>query len=285
MNERMIEGSGGVRLHVVEDGDPASERKVVLLHGFPEFWYSWRHQIPALANAGFHVIAPDMRGYNDSDKPSGIEAYRLVHLVEDIRALIDPLNVEAVYLVGHDWGGVVAWTFAIQHPEQILRLAVLNTPHPTAIRRARRNWEQLARFSYQFFLNLPALPELVLRTSDFAALRTIMRRALKRAGAFTDADRDRYIASWSRPNAMTSALNYYRALIQKGTGLNHPHTPLQIPTLLIWGESEPVFLRNLAEDSRKYVRTMKLACIENAGHYVHQDQPEQVNELLLSWFG
>lgn len=285
MRERLIEGAGGVRLHVVEEGDPASPHKVVLLHGFPDFWYGWRHQIPVLADSGFHVIAPDLRGYNSSDKPGEIAAYRLVHLVDDVSALIAKLGVTSVHLVGHDWGGVVAWVFAMHHPAAVRRLAILNIPHPEAIRRGRKRLKQLARLWYQGFLNLPRVPELVLKGGRYAALRMLLNRSLKRTHALSDGDRERYLEAWSQPGALSASLNYYRALIRLGTGLpSPPRVALDVPTLLIWGEQEPVFLRSLAEGSRESVTTLKIAYVADAGHFVQQDAPAVVNDLLLSWF-
>src|SRR5512139_1805227 len=177
--------TNGIRLHIVQAG-PKSGTPVVLLHGFPEFWYGWRKQIPALAKAGCRVIVPDQRGYNLSDKPKGIKSYCVNHLVDDVVGLIDALDYEKVNLVGHDWGALVSWMLAIQHPERLHRLGILNVPHPAVMKRfLQRDPEQMARSLYALFFQLPWLPELSLRLFNRSGGSFGMRRSA-RGGAFTD---------------------------------------------------------------------------------------------------
>src|SRR4051794_34874601 len=187
---------GHIRLHYAEAG---AGPLIVLLHGFPEFWYSWRHQLPALAAAGYRVVAPDLRGYNLSGKPRSVRAYRLRELAHDVAALIRYCGSERAVVVGHDWGGGVAWGVAMRHPALLSRLVILNCPHPVALQRALRTPQQLRRSWYIFFFQLPWLPEASLRAGDFAGLRRLLRTAPLRPDAFTDADVERYVAALKRP--------------------------------------------------------------------------------------
>lgn len=198
----------GIRLHWVEAGRGPL---VVLLHGFPEFWYSWRVQISALADAGFRVVAPDQRGYNRSEKPRELRAYRMDALAGDVVALIRHLGEERAVVAGHDWGGAVAWHLARRRPEVLDRLVILNAPHPAAYRRALRTSDQLLRSWYIFFFQLPWLPELAIRAFDYRVLERVLRRDPVRPDAFTDADVARYKEALSRPGALRGALSWYRA--------------------------------------------------------------------------
>ena len=186
----------------------------MLLHGFPEFWYGWRKQIPALAEAGCRVIVPDQRGYNLSDKPKGIKAYCIDTLVEDIVGLIDALDYEKVNLVGHDWGALVAWMLAIKHPERLHRLGIINVPHPAVMKRfLQRDFEQMRRSLYALFFQLPWLPEMSLRIGNWSGASLGLRRSGK-PNAFTDEDIEKYKEAWSQPGAMTAMLNWYRAALR-----------------------------------------------------------------------
>src|SRR5262245_12345209 len=198
----------GVRLHYVEAGQGTLG---VLLHGFPEFWYCWRVQLPALAAAGFRVLAPDLRGYNLSDKRAGIASYRLSLLSQDIAELIRHAGVERATVVGHDWGGVIAWHLAMTRPDCIDKLIILNAPHPTAYEREVRKLPQLLRSWYVFFFQFPWLPELVCRWHHFALLRRALREGPVHGKRVTRDDVDRCVRALARPGALTAALNYYRA--------------------------------------------------------------------------
>jgi len=194
----------GVRLHYVEQG---AGPLVVLLHGFPEFWYSWRHQIPALAEAGFRVIAPDQRGYNTSEKPRGVRSYRVEHLVDDVAALIQHAGESRATVVGHDWGGAVAWAVPMLRPEVVDKLIVLNAPHPQAYNRELRRF----RTWYVFFFQLPWLPEAGIRFRDYRLIERTMTREPKRPGAFSEDDIAAYKQALSQPGALSAGINYYRA--------------------------------------------------------------------------
>src|SRR5215208_6629779 len=191
-----------IRLHVVQAG-PKSGTPVLLLHGFPEFWYGFRKQIPALAEAGCRVIVPDQRGYNLSDKPKGARAYCVDSLVNDVTGLIDALDYEKVNLVGHDWGALVAWVLAIKHPERLHRLGIINVPHPAVMKRfLQRDFDQMRRSLYALFFQLPWLPEIIMRAGNWRVASSGMRRSGKSNG-FTDEDIEKYKAAWSQPSAMT----------------------------------------------------------------------------------
>src|ERR687894_313711 len=202
---------GDVRLHYVEAGEGPL---VVLLHGFPQFWYEWRHQVPALVEAGFRVVAPDMRGYNLSDKPPGVQAYRVELLARDVERLILACGERAADVVGHDWGGIAAWIAAMRHPGRVERLAILNVPHPARSLDGLLSPMQLLRSSYMFFFQIPRLPEAVIRAGDFALLRSALGRDPVRSGALTAEDIERYIEAIAQPGALTATLNYYRVLLR-----------------------------------------------------------------------
>jgi len=271
----------GVRLHWVEAG---SGPLVVLLHGFPEFHYSWRNQIPALAVAGYRVVAPDMRGYNLSEKPPGVAPYGIAHLTADVAALIAHLGETSAAVVGHDWGGAVAWHLASTRPEVVERLAVLNCPHPAALARDLRKPRQLLRSWYVFAFQVPWLPERLFRAGDHALLRRTLRREPIRPAAFTDADIERYVEAAARPGATTATINYYRAAARR-----HPrtmlgeHVSIAVPTLLIWGERDAHLGPHFTEDLDRWVPGIRVERIPDASHWVQNDAPERVNELLVGF--
>ncbi|MHB1133367.1 MAG: alpha/beta fold hydrolase [Chloroflexota bacterium] len=273
----------GLRLHYVAAGNGPL---VVLLHGFPEFWYSWRHQLPALARAGFRVVAPDQRGYNLSDKPRGLHAYRTERLADDVAALIADLGAERATVVGHDWGGAVAWCFALRHPRLLERLAILNAPPPTFASAARRLGlnlpRQLARSWYIYFFQLPWLPEALIRARDFASLRVQLRREPVRADAFSPADVERYVAALAQPGALTAALNYYRAALRYPPRLPNPPV-VRAPVLVIWGEQDRYLRPELADPDPALVPHARVVRLPSASHWVQVDRPEEVNAALLAF--
>lgn len=274
---------GDVRLHLVESG-PADGPLAVLLHGFPEFWYSWRFQIPVLTRAGFRVIAPDMRGYHRSDKPRGVSAYAPEVLARDVALLIRACGHERASVVGHDWGGAVAWTFAMRHPRILSRLAILNAPHPLNMARALATPRQLARSWYIGWFQLPWLPEAGLRAFDFAALRRVFRTDPVRPGAFTDDDIERYVQAMAQPGALTATVNYYRAVVrQSPLRARRLLRRVDAPVLVIWGERDRYLGPELAQPDRRWVPNARIERLPNASHWVQHDQPERVNELLLGF--
>ena len=280
----------GVQLHVVTAG-PEDGDLVVLLHGFPEFWYSWHHQIPTLAEAGYRVVAPDMRGYNCSEKPSGVDAYHIDELVGDVAGLIRAFDRESAAVVGHDWGGLVAWQTAIDRPGVVDRLAVLNAPHPSAYGRAlRSNPRQLAKSWYVFYFQLPVLPELGLGWNDFAMLDRILGDGTVRPDAVTERDIERYKRALARPGARTAALNYYRSLARRNAKLTLTRggvgdLPVRVPTLLVWGEQDEALDISLTEGLERWVPDIRVERLPDASHWVQFDAPERVSELLVEHLG
>lgn len=271
----------GVRLHYVEAG---SGPLVVLLHGFPEFWYSWRHQIAALSAAGFHVIAPDMRGYNLSEKPPGVRSYRIENLTADVAALIRHTGARTAAVVGHDWGGVVAWAMPVHHPEVVERLVVLNAPHPGAFQRELKTLDQISRSWYIAFFLLPWLPELAIRAFDYHVIGRMLRSDPRAAGAFTDEDIERYKDALRQPGALTAALNYYRAAARRGPrGAGRLAKAIGVPALLIWGQRDRHLTARLTEGLERWVPDLTVEVLPEASHWVQNDQPERVNWLLAEF--
>ncbi|MFH5798736.1 alpha/beta fold hydrolase [Haladaptatus sp. CMAA 1911] len=278
----------GVRLHYIQSGDGPL---VLLLHGFPEFWYSWREQIPALAAAGYHVVAPDMRGYNASEKPHGVDAYRTDELVADVTGLIDHFGEESAHVVGHDWGGAVAWQVGIERPERVDKLAVLNAPHPERFREELRTPSQLKRSWYMFFFQLPWLPELFLSARGYESIENIFRDSAKNPEAFDEEDVRRYVEAAAQPGALTGSINYYRALFRENVpaafrsllGKERESLDVTVPTMLIWGTEDFALGNELTEGMDRWVSDLRIERLSDASHWVQNDRPERVNGLLTEF--
>ena len=271
----------GVRLHYVEYG---SGPLVVLLHGFPEFWYAWRHQIPALAAAGYRVIALDQRGYNLSDKPKGVGHYRLEALLGDVLGIIRHAGEQRAVVAGHDWGGAIAWNFAMRHPEAVEKLIVLNAPHPQRVLDEITGFSQLRKSWYMLFFQLPWLPERLLRAGDYAGLANTLRTDPVHPGAFDEADIAHYKQAISQPGALTATINYYRALFRLNPfRYKHSITRIDIPTLLIWGEQDRYLGIRLTEGLEPWVPKLRLERIPDASHWVQAEVPERVNALIVEF--
>jgi pimeloyl-ACP methyl ester carboxylesterase len=287
VTHRFFEGADGIRLHCAEAGAPRPDRApVLLLHGFPEFWYGWRHQIPALAAAGFHVVAPDLRGYNRSDKPPRVRDYRIDRHAADVAALVRQISGDLgrAHVVGHDWGGVIAWHLAMHHPEAVEKLVILNAAHPAAYLRELRRPAQLLRSWYVFFFQLPRVPEWFIRSRNFATFRDLFRRAPARPGAFSESDIDAYVEAFSQTGALTAAINYYRAAIRDGIGrADRSVRRIDTPTLLIWGEREKYVVPEVTRGLEPWVSNLRIERLPNATHWVQHDEPETVNRLLLEF--
>lgn len=274
---------GGARLHYVESGKGPL---VVLLHGFPQFWYMWRFQIPALVQAGFRVVAPDMRGYNFSNKPLQVSDYQVELLARDVERLIRACGEETATVVGHDWGAMAGWIVAMMRPERVGRLVILNLPHPHRFARGLLRPAQLLRSSYMFFFQIPRLPEKALSTSDFASLRYALRNEPVRPETFSSGDIERYVEALAKPGALTAALNYYRALFRRNPIESRRLLQrIEAPVLVIWGEKDRLLSADLAEPDRYWVPNLRMERLPDAGHFVAEDRPEKVNALLLDFLG
>lgn len=269
-----------IRLHVVEAGDPEGE-VILFLHGFPEYWYGWRKQIAHFAEKGFRVVVPDQRGYNLSDKPADIRAYRLEHLTNDIAALIRQLSSRKIYLVGHDWGGAVAWSLAIHYPALLSRLIVLNLPHPQVMKQSPLHLpKQILKSWYIGFFQIPSLPEKLLSLFNYRLLEKSMRSAAH-AGTFSKEDMQQYKKAWRQPGALRAMINWYRAIRyakhEAAPGLNEE---IQIPTLLIWGKQDRALSHEMARPSIEKCRNGRLEMIEDATHWLQHEKAAQVNRLM-----
>ncbi|HYE25982.1 MAG TPA: alpha/beta fold hydrolase [Clostridia bacterium] len=268
-----------VRLHAMVAG-PADGPLVLLLHGFPEFWYSWRHQIPALASAGFRVIAPDQRGYNLSDKPGELRAYTRERLAADVIGIADRLGRQRFALVGHDWGGIVAWEVASRFSGRVERIAIVNAPHPDVFGQyARRHLSQMLKSWYILFFQVPGLPEKLLSRREFAGLRRMLL-STSLPGTFSPQDIALYREAWSRSGALTAMIHWYRANARRtATAVTTPRIPC--PTLLLWGEKDPALNAELARESLKVCDSGSVRMFPDATHWLHQEFPQEVNGELL----
>jgi pimeloyl-ACP methyl ester carboxylesterase len=268
----------GLRLHCVEVG---SGPLVVLLHGFPEFWYSWRHQLPALAAAGFRAVAVDMRGYNTSDKPPLVSDYALPELSADVDALIAALGESKAFVVAHDWGGVVAWDFAMNYPERLRGLAVMNLPHPQQMAKGLRTLKQLKRSWYVFAFQIPVLPERSIAANDYAVLRRSIAGGVRRERRQPE-DVEPYVEAMKNPGALTAALNYYRAAV-RGARDRRPWRKIEVPVLVVWGDQDHYLGVELSRPDPKWVPDVRVEIIHGATHFVQVDAPDEVNARLLAY--
>jgi epoxide hydrolase 4 len=268
--------SNGLRLHYVTQGEGAL---MLMLHGFPEFWYSWRHQIPEFAK-DYKVVALDLRGYNDSDKPKSQSAYTMSEFIKDIEGVIKGLGYDECILVGHDWGGAIAWNFAYTHPEMVERLIVLNIPHPAKFAEGFRTPQQLLKSSYMFLFQLPVLPEMLIQMGDYQAIENAFKGMAVNKSAFTPEDLETYKDAAAKRGALTATLNYYRNAIQHFSLFNKNWGVLNVPTLMIWGEKDTALGRELTYGTAAYVNSFQIKYIPDASHWVQQEKPELVNAYM-----
>lgn len=273
----------GLDLHVavVGEGPP-----VILLHGFPEGWRAWRHQFAPLVEAGFSVLAPDLRGYGESDRPAARRAYHLRHLVGDVEALVRWTGYPRAHVVGHDWGGIIAWTFAGEHPELLDRLAILNAPHLRLY--YERVWRppQLFRSWYVLFFLLPRLPERAIAARDFAALRRMFRRMPAQRDAFPDEEIGAYVRAFSAPGALTAALNYYReALLGRDGTARAVAARVEVETLVLWGEQDPALDLSLLCGLERVAPRVQVRRFPHSSHWLQNELPDEVNRALVEFLG
>jgi len=272
----------GLDFHLVEAG-PRDGRPLLLLHGFPEYWYGWHREIPLLVAAGFRVTVPDQRGYNLSAKPRGVAAYGIDRLSQDVADLIDLLGHDKVYLAGHDWGAAVAWWTAVRFPDRLHKVAVLNVPHPSVMKRTlRTSLRQLRRSWYMFLFQLPWLPEMLLRRNDFAfAVKGLV--AIARQGTFSDDDLARYRQVWSRPGALTAMLNWYRAALRVPPA-RVPSVRVTVPMRILWGMRDPALGSEMVEPSLAYCDHGEAVRLPELTHWLQHEDPQRIAELLVEHF-
>ena len=271
--------ANGLSFTVDEAGE--GDAVALCLHGFPESRFSWRHQLPALAGAGWRAVAPDLRGYGDSDRPKGRDAYRIDHLVADVVGLFDALRARRRLLIGHDWGAMVAWSFAIRAAQPLDGLVVMNVPHPAVFQQALHgSWAQRRRSWYMAAFQLPWLPEAILTAGRAWGVGQAIRGMAVDKAAFPPEVLDVYRRNACKPGAMTAMIDYYRANL---TGLGEPAPVIRTPTLMIWGEQDKALGLELTEGYGPLVADFTLERLPGVSHWVQQEAPGEVNARLLTW--
>ena len=280
--------ANGISFEVATLGEQAADAPLAIcLHGFPEHSYSWRYQMPLLADLGYRVWAPNLRGYGNTDQPSGLRAYALATLVEDIAALIRASSAGEVLVLGHDWGGMLAWLTAMRHPELVQRLVVCNMPHPACFRREVRRFPQLWMSWYVLFFQLPYLPERMLGARGAAAVGDMFQRSTRDQSRFPDEVLAVYCSNASRPGRLTAMLNWYRALLRGGGWRTLPREGqwprIEAPTLMVWGDADAALSVRCTDGTAQYVADLTLHRLPGVSHWVQQEAPEAVNALLTAW--
>jgi len=267
---------------------PENGTAVILLHGFPQFHYGWKDQIPTLVKAGFRVIVPDQRGYNLSAKPKGISAYDVDILAKDIIGLFDHFGIKKAKLVGHDWGAVVAWTIAINYPEHVEKLAVLNVPHPDVmVDFVLNNHAQRKKSWYVFFFQIPLYVEWILSKNNFEYLARMLTRS-GRKNTFTETDVVEYKKAWSQKGALSGMLNWYRAAVRRGlryafSQKKSPARRVHVPTMMLWGKRDIALSSEMAQPSIDLCDQGELTFYEKSTHWVQHDMKEEVNQKLIGF--
>jgi len=279
--------ANGLRFHVASCGE--GERLALCLHGFPECWYSWRYQLPLLARLGYRAWAPDLRGYGGSDRPQGMHEYAIEKLMDDVAGLIDASGAKETVLIAHDWGGVIAWYFALRRIRPLSRLIVMNLPHPAVFDRVLRStWRQRLRSWYVLFFQIPWLPEKVFGMRNASPIAEAFRGMAVDKSRFPDEVLDVYRRAALEPGALTAMINYYRALVRGGgsrrqSSLGFPR--IELPTLMVWGEQDSALGKELTYGTEAFVPNLTLKYLPHASHWVQQDAPDDVNAILREWLG
>ncbi|HEX7945072.1 MAG TPA: alpha/beta hydrolase [Phenylobacterium sp.] len=283
MQTRTVEANG-FRFAVDEAGE--GDHLALCLHGFPESRFSWRYQLPLLAEMGYRAWAPDLRGYGETEpKPKAVADYLIDRLMEDVAALIDASGAKKVTLIGHDWGAGLAWAFAANAVRPLERLVIMNVPHPAVMNEhlRRGNWAQLRRSWYMFFFQLPDLPEAAMTANDARAIRQAFHGMAVDKTHFTPDVLDRYAKDAQRPGAMKGMINWYRAALQIGGKMRGPWPVIEPPTLIVWGEEDAALGVELLDGTEAYVRDLKIERLPGVSHWVQQEAPEKVNAILKAW--
>jgi pimeloyl-ACP methyl ester carboxylesterase len=274
--------TNGIRLRVRVAGPKESRRLALCLHGFPESSYSWRYQMKLLADLGYRVWAPDLRGYGKSDKPRRVADYRMDELVQDVAGLIDAAKADEVVLIAHDWGGAVAWDFVLRRLRKVDRFVVMNLPHPRRLaEHLFRIGPQLRRSWYMFFFQLPFVPERYLARDGHRAIAAAFRGMAVDKSRFPPAVLKVYQDSAAEPGALFGMLAYYRAAFRYRPKARHPK--LKTPTLMIWGEEDTALGKELTYRTDELVEDLTIRYLPRVSHWVQQEAPETVNAILAAW--
>ncbi|MEO9461248.1 MAG: alpha/beta hydrolase [Marinomonas sp.] len=287
--------SSGIDIEFVEAGEltfevatagPRDAKKLALcLHGFPELHYSWRHQMPVLAEMGYRVWAPNMRGYGMTTRPEGIDAYRVSTLAQDVAALIDKSGAEEVTLIAHDWGAIVAWYFAITKLRRLTRLVICNVPHPLCAQREIRHWHQMKKSWYILFFQLPWLPEAMMGRNKARGIGELFKKTSCNPQNFPEEAAQIYGSAAHQPGALTAMFNYYRALLRRSDDKKLGDGTVDVPTLILWGEQDVAIDIWCLDGTQDYVRDLTVKRYPHASHWVQQDIPDEVNAALKEWLG
>ena len=277
--------ANGLRFHVAScEAEPGSDRLALFLHGFPEFSLSWREQLPLLARLGYKAWAPDLRGYGKTDRPPAVQDYAIEKLLDDVSGLIAASGARETLLVGHDWGGIVAWYFAMRRPAEIARLCIMNLPHPACMERALRG-RQILRSWYALFFQIPWLPERLMAAGDYRAVREAFLGMAVDKSRFPSELLRAYRDNAAHPGALTAMINYYRALVRGGSrrqrALGYPK--IETPTLMIWGEKDSALGIETSHGTEAHVSDLTLRYLPNVSHWVQQEAPGKVNAMLEAW--
>jgi epoxide hydrolase 4 len=274
--------ANGLDFHVAVAG--SGDRLALCLHGFPESSFSWRHQMPTLAQLGYLVWAPDLRGYGKTSRPSGVPAYSMDNLREDVAALIEASGAREIVLIGHDWGALIAWDYAMFGRVALARLIIMNVPHPALAQKGLRTLKQLSKSWYIFFFQLPRIPEWVLARNGYAAIAQAFRGMAVDKSRFPREVLRVYQEAAAQPGALTAMLNYYRALVRGLRASRRRGTPrIDVPTLMLWGEVDAALGKELTYGTDRYVSDLTLRYLPNVSHWVQQEAPETVNHMMQAW--
>jgi pimeloyl-ACP methyl ester carboxylesterase len=276
--------ANGLRFHVATCGE--GDRLALFLHGFPECWYSWRYQLPLLARLGYRAWAPDLRGYGETERPPRMQDYSLERLMDDVAGLIDASGCKSVVLFAHDWGGVIAWFFAMRKLRPLERLVVMNLPHPGVMEKEMRRWRQMKKSWYVLLFQLPRLPEFLFRVRNYKLVGDAFREAAIDKSRFPDEVLQVYRENAARPGALTAMFNYYRALVRGGSGnrqaaLGYP--VIDTPTLMVWGEQDFALGKESTYGTERFVPNLTIRYLPNVSHWVQQEAPEVVNVMVEAW--
>ena len=275
----MVEANG---LNFEVDKCGNSDKLAICLHGFPEHSFSWRYQLPFLAELGYEAWAPNLRGYGGSDKPQGIENYTMQHLLADVAGLIDQADKKEVVLIAHDWGAVIAWQFAMQQVRALSHLIICNVPHPGPMDKAfRKGFAQLKKSWYIFFFQIPWLPEYLFGRDNSHAMGDAILNSCCDANMFPEEVLAVYRRNANQPGALTAMINYYRAAVRRRAGFaDQPFNVIEVPTLMIWGEDDIALTKDSTLGTEEYVRDFSIRYLPRVSHWVQQEAPEATNQMI-----
>ncbi len=275
--------ANGLRFEIDKCG--SGDTLALCLHGFPELNFSWRYQLPMLAEAGYEAWAPNLRGYGASSRPLGVKHYHIDRLMEDVAALIDASGKSSVVLIAHDWGALVAWQFAIEKRRKLDKLIICNLPHPALFRKAvRTSWAQFRKSWYVLFFQIPRLPEFLLGLSGAKAIGDVLVQSSENAAMFPPEVIEVFQQNARQPGALTAMLNYYRALLRGMKAVAARGTPvIEVPTLMIWGEADVALTKESTYGTREYVRDFTIRYLPRVSHWVNQEAPVPVNAMIKAF--